>query len=113
MVALDQPHHALRCAVSPRHLRAATGVVEVARERGVASGEARSHARRPLEKHARDAVPEEGVRRLRRVVQHSGDDELLVRAELPKNSRGLGRMPIVGAGRAEVPDRLLHTVKHG
>src|SRR5258706_362031 len=111
-MSFDQTHDTLRRAVVARELRAATRVVEVARERRVAGGETCPNAWRELEKNARDAVPQHGVRGFRGVVQDAGDDELLVRAELPKDARGLGRMAIVRAGRAEVAHGLLHSVEH-
>src|SRR6266571_1196595 len=57
-------------------------------------------------------MPQERVRGFRGIVEDAGDHELLVGPELPEDARGLPRMAIVRAGRAEVPDRLLHTVKH-
>jgi hypothetical protein len=57
-------------------------------------------------------VPQERVRRLGRVVEDAGDDELFIRAQLPENARGLGAMAIVGPGRPEIADGLMHPVEH-
>jgi hypothetical protein len=94
----DKTHDALGRAIFTRHLRAAARVVEVTRERRTAPGETRAHARSEPEQHARDAVPEERVRGFRGVVEEARDDELFIRAQLPKDARGLGRMTVVRAG---------------
>jgi len=112
MMSRDQTHDALGRAILARYFGAAARVVEVPRESRSTAGEACSHARRDLEQHARDPVPEERVRGFRGVVQESGDDELLVRAQLPKDARGLGGMTVVRAGGAEVSSGLLHSVEH-
>jgi hypothetical protein len=87
-------------------------MVEITRERRITGREARPNPGGELEQNARNAVPQERVRRLRGVVQDAGDDELLIRSELPKDARGLAGMAIIGAGRPEVADGLLHSVEH-
>ena len=110
----DEAHDALGCPIRARELRAAARVVEVARERRISRREARADAwSERLEDHARDPVPQQRVRWFRAVVKDARNDELLIRPELAEDSRGLGGVPVVRAGRTEVPDRLLHAVEHG
>ena len=111
MVTGNEAHDALRRAVVARELRATARVVEVARERRVAPGEASANARREeREEHPRRAVPEERAGGLRAVVEEPRGDELVVRAEGPEDARGLVRVSLVGAGGPEVADRLLEPV---
>jgi hypothetical protein len=113
VVPRDEPHDAFGGAVVARELGPAASVIEIAREGRVARGETRPHARRErFEENARDTVPEQGVRWFRDIVEEARGDELFVRAELAKDAHGLGRVPIVRAGWAEVSHGLPHTVKH-
>lgn len=110
----DESYDPGRCALRAGELGAASRVVEVASERGVASREPRTNAwREAAQEHAGDAMPEQRPRRLRPVVQEPGGHQLVVRAERAKDPRGLARVPLVGTGRAEIPSRLLNPVEQG
>src|SRR2546423_7166798 len=100
------------CAAVARELGPAACMVEVTGERRVPSGQLRAHSRRKAEQHSGDTVPQERVHGFRRVVEDAGDDELLIRTEVPQDARGLGPMAIVCTGRADVSYGLLHAVEH-
>src|SRR5881392_3281994 len=109
----DQTHDALGCPVLARELRAPTRMIEIARECRVSGRETVAHVRSEIEEHACHAVPQERVRGLRGVVEDARHDELFIRAEMPKDPRGLCRVAIVRAGRADVSHRLPYAVAHG
>src|SRR5213082_1102283 len=46
------------------------------------------------------------------IVQQTGDDDLVVRAELSQDASGLVRMSVVGPGGAEVAGCLLDSMEH-
>ena len=108
----DETHDAFGRAILTRDLGAAARVIEVAGERRTAAREAHADARSDVEEHARDPVPEERVRGFRGVVEETRDDELLIRAQLPKDAGGLRRVAVVGPGGPEVSSGLLDSVEH-
>ena len=113
VMARDQSHDALGGSVGTRQLGTHAGVIEISPERRITGRESPAHAGgEPFEEDARDAVPELRTRRFRDIVEETGDDELLVRTEPAKDAGGLGRMPVVRSGCAEVSHRLVHPVKH-
>ena len=105
----DEPDHALRATLGAHEIRSTSRVVQIERERAVAAREPEAERwREGLKQHAGDAVPQSGVVRLRTVVQHSGQDKLVVGAERTKDVRGALGMALVPPRHREVPPRLHH-----
>ena len=111
-MARDQTDDPLGCTVLARDLRTATRMVEVAREGGVTGRQTSADTRSEIKKNARDAMPEQGVRGLRRVVQDARDNQFFIGTKMPEDARGLGRMAIVRAARADVASRLPNPMEH-